>query len=100
MRAGGRYLHNDSNVSFMSISPEFRAIMSNPKENLMTWLTVLGNFTCERDGNKITINLKHKNQIYRCMLEDNGDTQIFSVYEIDPKDVVFISHLIQVSQVP
>lgn len=93
MRAGGRYLHSDSNVSFMSLSPEFRAIMSNPKENLLTWLTVLGNYSCERDGNKITINLKHKNQIYKCILEDNGDTQVFSVFEIDSKDVVFISHL-------
>ena len=93
MRAGGRYLHSESNVSFMNLSPDFKVVLSKPKENLLTWLNTLGKISIEKKSNKIAITLNHKRQIYKCLLEDNGDSQIFIVYGIDPKDVIFISHL-------
>lgn len=93
MRAGGRYLHCDSNVIFMSLAPDFRAVITSPKENLLMWLRVLGSMNINIDGNTTYIDLNHLKQIYKCTLEEKGDTQVFEVKGIDPKDVVFVSHI-------
>lgn len=93
MRAGGRYIHCDANVSFMSTAPDFRAIITSPKENVLTWLRVLGSLNINQDGDKTCIELNHQKQIYKCILEEKGNTQILEVKGIDIKDVVFVSHL-------
>ena len=93
MRAGGRYLHTNANVNFMSVSPDFKAILTGPKENLLMWMRVLGDLNIHQDGNITDIDLKHQKQIYKCRLEENGDSQVLEVCGIDPKDVVFVSHL-------
>lgn len=93
MRAGGRYLHSDSNVNFMSIVPDFQAVITSPKENLLTWLWVLGEYSMSQEHKRIAISLKYRNQIYNCTFEEKGATQVFEVKGIDPKDVVFVSHL-------
>ncbi len=93
MRAGGRYLHTSANVNFMSATPDFKAIITAPKENLLMWMRVLGNMNLHQDGNITDIDLHHQKHIYKCRLEENGDSQVFEVYGIDPKDVVFVSHL-------
>lgn len=93
MRAGGRYIHNESNVNFMDTAPDFRAIILKPKENLLTWLRVLGDINMNQDGAVSYIDLNHQKHIYKCILEEKNDTQILEVKGIDPKDVVFISHL-------
>lgn len=93
MRAGGRYQHTDSNVNFISVAPDFKAVITSPKENLLTWLWVLGEYRINQDDNQIAISLKYKNQIYNGTFEEKGASQIFEVKGIDPKDVVFISHL-------
>ena len=93
MRAGGRYLHTNANVNFMSVTPDFKAILTAPKENLLMWMRVLGDMNILQDGNITDIDLKHQEQIYKCRLEENGDSQVLEVCGIDPKDVVFVSHL-------
>lgn len=93
MRAGGRYIHCDSNVIFMSSAPDFRAIITSPKENLLMWLRVLGNMSINQEGSTTYIELNHQKQIYKCSLEEKSDTQVFEVKGIDPKDIVFVSHL-------
>ena len=93
MRAGGRYLHSDSNVNFMSVAPDFQAVITSPKENLLTWLWVLGEYSLNQEDKRIVISLKYRNQIYNCTFEEKGATQVFEVKGIDPKDVVFVSHL-------
>lgn len=93
MRAGGRYLHTDANVNFMSVAPDFKAIITAPKENLLMWMRVLGNMNIHQEGNLTEIDLNHNKQIYKCRLKENGDSQVFEVNGIDPKDVIFISHL-------
>ena len=93
MRAGGRYQHTDSNVNIMSVAPDFQAVITSPKENLLTWLWVLGEYSMNQEDKRIAISLKYRNQIYNCTFEEKGATQVFEVKGIDPKDVVFISHL-------
>lgn len=93
MRAGGRYLHCDSNVNFMSTSPDFRAVITAPKENLLIWLRVLGDMNINQEDDTTYIDLRHQKQIYKCVLQDKNDSLIFEVKGIDPKDVIFVSHL-------
>ncbi len=93
MRAGGRYLHTNANVNFMSVAPDFKAIITAPKENLLMWMRVLGDMNVHQEENLTEIDLNHHKQIFKCRLEENGDSQVFEVNGIDPKDVVFISHL-------
>ena len=52
MRAGGRYLHSDSNVNFMSVAPDFQAVITSPKENLLTWLWVLGEYSMSQEDKR------------------------------------------------
>ena len=93
MRAGGRYLHTNANVNFMSVAPDFKAIITAPKENLLMWMRVLGDMNIHQDGNITDIDLKHQKQIYKCRLEEKSDSQVLEVCGIDPKDIVFVSHL-------
>ena len=93
MRAGGRYLHTNANVNFMSVAPDFKAILTAPKENLLMWMRVLGDMNIHQDGNITDIDLKHQKQIYKCRLEEKSDSQVLEVCGIDPKDIVFVSHL-------
>ena len=93
MRAGGRYLHTNANVNFMSVAPDFKAIITAPKENLLMWMRVLGDMNIHQDGNITDIELKHQKQIYKCRLEEKSNSQVLEVCGIDPKDVVFVSHL-------
>lgn len=93
MRAGGRYLHTDSNVSFISISPDFEAVITSPKENLLMWLRVLGTLNYTQDGNKTYCEIKHKGKVYKSVITEDDKIISFLVKEVDDKDVVFISHL-------
>ena len=93
MRAGGRYLHTNANVNFMSVAPDFKAIITAPKENLLMWMRVLGDMNIHQDGNVTDIDLKHQKQIYKCRLEEKSNSQVLEVCGIDPKDIVFVSHL-------
>ena len=93
MRAGGRYMHCDSNVCFMSSTPDFKAIITTPKENLIMWLRVLGKMSVNQVGGTTYIELNHQKQIYKCTLQENGNTLVLEVIGIDPKDVAFVSHL-------
>ena len=93
MRAGGRYLHCDSNVNFISTAPEFKAIITAAKESLLTWINVLGSININRDTDTINIDLNHQKQIYKCTIKEKDDSLVFTVDGIDPKDVIFISHI-------
>lgn len=93
MRAGGRYLHCDSNVNFISTAPEFKAIITAAKESLLTWINVLGSININRDTDTINIDLNHQKQIFKCTIKEKDDSLVLTVDGIDPKDVIFISHL-------
>lgn len=93
MRAGGRYLHCDSNVNFMSTSPDFKAIITAPKENLIMWMRVLGNMNINQTEKLTSIDLNHRKHIYKCRIEEKNNSQILEVQGIDSRDITFISHL-------
>ena len=93
MRAGGRYIKNKSHVNFVSTSPDFEAIISSPKENLMTWISVIGGVIVKQEGNQTYCDIKYRGNIYNAVITENGEDLNFKVKHVDFKDVVFISHL-------
>lgn len=97
MRAGGRYMKGDSNVSFVSVSPDFMTILTAPQENLLMWIRTLGECNIRVESNISYIDLKHGNHIYTCVVEDKNDSILFSVKGVDANDVLFISHLKKVA---
>ena len=57
------------------------------------WIRVLGSMSINQEGNTTYIDLNHKNQIYKCTLEEKGDTQVLEVKGVEPKDGDYGSHL-------
>lgn len=92
-RAGGRNMGCESNTRITNVAPDFQAILSAPRENILMWLRVLGDVRVSAKENGITGELKHRHQIYKFSIIDEGVNQNLKVEGIDPKDVVFIGHL-------
>lgn len=93
MRAGGRDVKNSSSVNFISASPDFKAIIKNPQEELLTWLKVLGELTIRTEDNVHYCTFRYKKKIYNiCITENRDNTVIIDVKNIGD-DVIFISHL-------
>ena len=92
-RAGGKYNKSDSTLNFISVSPTFKAILIGAKENLYMWLQVLGEIKLIHEDNITKGSLKYKKTIYEFSVTEEGSTITFVLNNIDPKDVVFISHV-------
>lgn len=93
-RAGGRSIQPKSSLLFSSIAPTFVAIIRSPKENLLTWLKVLGEVKVEREYSScVNGNLRCGKDIYRFEIEEHEDNIVFNLSVIDEKNIVFIKHL-------
>ena len=89
-RAGGRDMSANSNIQFVSEAPIFKAVLTNPKENLVEWLKTLGKTDYYQDPSKTTGKLKHKDGIYHFSItKGDGNSIIFELKEIDIADVIF-----------
>lgn len=93
MRAGGRSLQSESNVRFVATSPDFVAILNNPRENILVWLNVLGKTTISGNNNHINGKLIYQKIIFNFEITDDGKQQTFILHNIDANDVVFIGRL-------
>jgi len=69
-RAGGQALKNQiSRVDFTEKNNEFRAVITNPQENLLEWLKVLGPMSYTKNENKISGEIKFKEVISKFTME-------------------------------
>lgn len=93
MRAGGRDVHNSSSVYFISTVPDFKAIIKNPQEELLTWLKVLGPLTIHTKGNEHQCTLKYRKEIYNISIKETRDNTVSIQIKDIGNDVIFISHL-------
>lgn len=64
VRAGGDRHISQSNVEVLSTSPDFKAKVFHPKENILEWMKVLGKFSYTRINNIIQGNLRYGKDIY------------------------------------
>lgn len=94
IRAGGKGFETNSNVSVITSTPDFKALLTQPKESLLQWLKVLGPYKQYTEGHKIYIELKYKKHIYNLILVPN-ETKHNLLLEISNvgDDIFFLSHL-------
>lgn len=94
IRAGGTGYETKSDVSVISTSPDFKALLISPKEDIFQWIKTLGKSTITIDGNKIDFLIKYRDTTYTVKLKnDNKANNILIEVPNIGKDIFFLSHL-------
>lgn len=79
LRAGGRVMSNTSNLEIITTSPDFKGILTSPKEDIFTWLKVLGDYkTISVDGATIG-EIKYKNEVYKFRVTQDNKLNITTI---------------------
>jgi 3'-phosphoadenosine 5'-phosphosulfate sulfotransferase (PAPS reductase)/FAD synthetase/ferredoxin len=93
MRAGGRDLKVSSTITFVAVNPVFKAVVHAPKESLMMWLRVLGNYSYTQDGDNIKGKIKYQGNVHSFKIQQlPNDSQAFEFSETGA-DVILISRI-------
>lgn len=94
IRAGGRGFETKSNVLQVSTFPDFKAVLSYPKENIFEWIKTLGKCAISQKDNEFNVDLRYDKKIFNLKLifNDEKSTITISVKNVD-NDIVFVSHL-------
>lgn len=92
IRAGGRFIENDSFINILDTNPNFKAILSNPKENILEWLKVLGKLKYSISNNEIKGYLKFREKIKSFSITTLNDSTIIEFFEV-ANDIEFNSYL-------
>ncbi len=88
-RASGRFLVDDkSEVLFSQRNNTLIADVENPKQDVLKWLYILGDYTISTKETTITGNLKYNKDLYNFKIEYKGQDYKFTIYNIT--DAVFI----------
>jgi len=81
-RAGGKGLTQEiSRVDFITQKPDFLASLTQPKENLLEWLKVIGDIIYDKE-NKIG-EIKIKNDYYKFEINKDNSKEIFKIKNIE-----------------
>lgn len=77
MRSGGKTSNTEnSRLDIISTAPDFKAVLTTPKENLLTWLSVLGKIKINQEKNITKGELQYKKDIYHFIIQTDDDKQI------------------------
>lgn len=99
VRAGGDRHVTPSHVEFISSTPDFKAKVTHPKENILEWLKVLGRFSYSRVGNLIQGDIRYDHEIYRITLDFETESDAYTVEVKNTIDKpIFVGHLKRVLQ--
>lgn len=94
IRAGGSGYETKSDVSVISTTPDFKALLSFPKEDIFQWIKTLGKLTVSIDRNIVDVVVKYRDTIYTIKLNiDNSANSILVEVPNVGNDVFFSSHL-------
>lgn len=93
LKAGGSGYETLSSITIISQNPDFKALITKPKENIFEWLKVLGPSTIDQRGEDCTVEVLYRGTLYRILLSFDGqkDTLFVEVPNIGT-DVIFLSH--------
>ncbi len=94
VRAGGDRHNTSSTVEIKTISPDFKAVVNNPKENIFEWLKTLGHLNLSKENDTaFQGEVKFENNVYQLSLLYDTTNK----YTIEVKnaghDIAFISLL-------
>lgn len=77
LRSGGKTSNPEkSRMDVISITPDFKAVLTAPKESLLTWISVLGEIKLNHENDYTSGELKYKNSIYQFSIQNYDETQI------------------------
>lgn len=94
VRAGGDRHESSSKVEILSVNPDFKAKVINPKEDIFEWIKVLGQIKIEKVDDRFCIDVKYQQQLYRIWMEYLEDGKSFTVDVANvSSDVLFVGHL-------
>jgi 3'-phosphoadenosine 5'-phosphosulfate sulfotransferase (PAPS reductase)/FAD synthetase/ferredoxin len=93
MRSGGKTSNSEnSRLDIISNLPDFKVVLTAPKENLLTWMTVLGKIKISRENNIIKGELEYKKVIYHFTVQTENDKQII-VFENIGDEILLQGHI-------
>lgn len=75
-RGGGNYIEKESFLQFKSITPEFEAILKNPRLQMETYLQILGDFRLSGTSDNLMGELSYKKEVFEFSIikeNINGD---------------------------
>ncbi|MGV8094698.1 MAG: phosphoadenosine phosphosulfate reductase family protein [Mangrovibacterium sp.] len=93
LRSGGKTSNPEkSRLDIISTTPDFKAILSAPKESLLTWMNVLGEIKINLEHNLTKGELKYKKSIYQFSIQASDDKQII-VFENIGDEILLQGHI-------
>ena len=94
IRAGGTGYETRSDVSIISTTPDFKALVVNPREDIYQWLKTLGESIITVNGDVLTYNVKYKDLTYSIIIKRDvkANSLLVEVPNING-DVFFLSHI-------
>ncbi|MCQ2340466.1 MAG: DUF4007 family protein [Paludibacteraceae bacterium] len=99
VRAGGDRHITSSQVEFLSSTPDFKAKVTHPKENILEWMKVLGKYSYVRIGNVIQGDVRYEHEIFQITLNFDTESDSFTIEVKNTLDKsLFVSHLKRVLQ--
>lgn len=94
LRAGGRILSNNSNFEIIATSPDFKGLLTSPKEDIFKWLKVLGNYKIISIDNTTIGEINYKNDVYKFkVVKDNKLNTTTIIFEGIGNAISFQSQL-------
>jgi ferredoxin len=96
IRAGGKGFETNSKVSIISTpqSPDFKALLTYPKENIFEWLKVLGTSSWKQTDNVYEGQIKYNSDIIELKLtfDELNNTILVEAFNV-LQNPLFVSHL-------
>lgn len=96
IRAGGKGFETTSKVNVISSlqSPDFKALITYPKESLLEWMKVLGEISLTQEGNVYNGQIKYNNDIIsiRLTYDEENSTILIEAFNVG-SNPFFISHI-------
>lgn len=94
IRAGGSGYETRSDVSIISMAPDFKALIVKPREDIHQWLKTLGKSIIKIDNDAVVYTVKYKEVAYNINIKRvaNTNSLLIEVPNVNG-DVFFLSHL-------
>lgn len=93
MRAGGRTIESKSSLNIISTNPDFKAVLTNPQENIFTWLNVLGKVNYAKKKKVVVGEIKYKKSIFPFELTEQDKNNVIIELKNVGNEILFVSHL-------
>ncbi len=93
IRAGGRNIKSESSLNITSTTPDFKAILNYPQENILTWLKVLGKINYTKYDNVVKGEIKYKNDVFFFQITNNNENNTIIEVQNVEDEILFLSHL-------